>query len=173
MSLKQKGKGKRSSACHEPDTYNAGQNGVMKKLKITSNGCHNDAIKYKFSQGLKDIEAKMASIWSNPDEDIIDSSDVELIRDPFQCCSLKNVVENSDDLFDHLLAELKDVEMCEKNNDLYKFKQSSKDLKHVLHQSPYISGLKEFLETDVRHWLQNITGIQLNKEIDLFCANYG
>ena len=57
-----------------------------------------------------------------------------------------------------------------KNNDLYKFKQSTKDLKHA--NSSHISALKNFLQSDVRQWLQNVTGIELNQEIDLFCAKY-
>ena len=58
--------------------------------------------------------------------------------------------------------------MIFQNNDLYKFKQSTKDLKHA--NSSHISALKNFLQSDVRHWLQNVTGIELNQEIDLFCA---
>ena len=84
---------------------------------------------------------------------------------------MKNIVENSDTgIFEELIKELEDVELSDKNNDFYKFKQSTKDLKHA--NSSHISALKNFLQSDVRQWLHNVTGIELNQEIDLFCAKY-
>ena len=80
------------------------------------------------------------------------------------------MIENKD-IFEELIKDLHDIEMSDKNNDLYKFKQSSKDLKHC-NNSNYISALKVFLQTKVRKWLENVTGIELNEEIDLFCAKY-
>jgi len=60
---------------------------------------------------------------------------VELLRDPFQCCVLKNFIsvnnssasESSEDLTSNFLSslvtELLKLKFYEKNNDLYQFRQ--------------------------------------------------
>ena len=172
MFQRQKGKGKRSNL----EASNGTTNGVQsKKLKNggdakTSNGYH--FINYVFSEILHNQKKQLSSIWKN-EENITDEAlkDIELIREPFQCCSIKNVIQNSHDVITELIKELNDVELNDKNNDLYRFKQSSMDLKHLT-QNPHISGLRNMLVDEVRPWLEEVTGIKLNEEIDLFCANY-
>ena len=42
------------------------------------------------------------------------------------------------------------------------------DLKHLAHNNPHISGLRNMLSHEVRPWLEEVTGIKLIEEIDLF-----
>ena len=169
MSLRQKGKGKRSNLEVSDEELNGVSSKIFKNGNHT-NGHH--SILIKFSEVLENQQKQLSAIWKA--EKVIDESlkNIEIIRQPYQCCSLKNVIQNSDEVLNELIKELNDVELNDKNNDLYKFKQSSKDLKH-LHHSPYISGLRNMLLNDTRPWLEQVTGIQLNhQEVDLFCANY-
>ena len=165
MSLRQKGKGKRSAL-----------NGVNDEVpqKVYKNGHHTNghsSIHFKFSDVLQNQKKQLSEMWKTGKVTDETLKDIELIREPYQCCSLKNVIENSKDIMSELVRELNDVELNDKNNDLYKFKQSGKDLKH-LHHSPLISGLRSMLVNDVRPWLEEVTGIELNEDIDMFCANY-
>ena len=153
-----KGKGKRSTTVTNGDS-----NGHHKRVK-------NGSIQFEFSGTLQNQQDKLAQAWKSSDN-VQDFQDIQLIRDPFQACVIDNVISNAGETFGDLIQELKDVEMCDKNNDLYKFKQSVQDLKH-LENSPFVSGLKEFLQTKVKTWLEHVTGIQLDEEIDLFCAKY-
>ena len=177
MFQRQKGKGKRSNL---EEVSNGTTNGIpSKKLKNgdakTSNGYH--SMNYTFSEVLNNQKKQLSSIWNKNEKNIITDSDealkdIELIREPFQCCSIKNVIHNSHDVITELIKELNDVELNDKNNDLYRFKQSSMDLKHLTQNNPHISGLRNMLSHEVRPWLEEVTGIKLNEEIDLFCANY-
>ena len=165
MSLRQKGKGKRSAV--------NGVNGEVPQ-KLYKNGHHTNghsSIHFKFSEVLQNQKKQLSEMWKTGKVTDETLKDIELIREPYQCCSLKNVIQNSKDLMSELVRELNDVELNDKNNDLYKFKQSGKDLKH-LHHSPLISGLRSMLVNDVRPWLEEVTGIELNEDIDMFCANY-
>ena len=157
--MSSKGKGKRST--------NGDSNGTQKRVKNSEN------IQYEFSPLLQNQQSELAQVWKEPKnaKNGEKFQDINLIRDPFQVCVIDNVIANHTDTFKELIEELKDVEMCDKNNDLYKFKQSVKDLKH-LEDSPHVTGLKNFLQTKVKSWLENVTGIQLNDEMDLFCAKY-
>lgn len=164
MSLRQKGKGKRSNL--ETNGHHD-TNHDEKRLK---NGHQNGKdFTYEFSETLKLQREQFKQCWTSGDSSVT-LTDIEFISEPFQCGVLQNVVANSSALFNDLLVELQDVETSDKNNDLYKFKQSSRDLKYS--QSPHISALKNLLETEVRQWLEDVTGIPLNKDIDLFCAQY-
>ena len=165
MSLRQKGKGKRSAV--------NGVNGEVPQ-KLYKNGHHTNghsSVHFKFSEVLQNQKKQLSEMWKTGKVTDETLKDIELIREPYQCCSLKNVIQNSKDMMSELVRELNDVELNDKNNDLYKFKQSGKDLKH-LHHSPLISGLRSMLVNDVRPWLEEVTGIELNEDIDMFCANY-
>ena len=99
MFQRQKGKGKRSNL---EETSNGTSNGVQsKKLKNgdnakTSNGYHNST-NYIFSEVLHNQKKQLSSIWKNEKNITADEAlkDIELIREPFQCCSIKNVIQRS------------------------------------------------------------------------------
>jgi len=176
MSSRNKGTGKRSS---QNQTSNGHEEKRLKNGHDQNGHSQNtsSSVQFKFSQILKNQEENLSSTWKKSGGSQKASSaekkftDFEFISEPFQCGVLKNIVENNDTgIFEELIKELEDVELSDKNNDLYKFKQSTKDLKHA--NSSHISALKNFLQSDVRQWLQNVTGIELNQEIDLFCAKY-
>ena len=52
----------------------------------------------------------------------LDSSEIEIIQDPFQCCVIPNFIDDEDYLKE-LKADLMALEFNEKSNDLYKFQQ--------------------------------------------------
>ena len=165
MSSRQKGTGKRSN-----QTSNGHEDKRFKNGHTNGNESHESSVKFRFSQILKSQEESVSTVWNSGKNPSNNLTDFDFISEPFQCGIMHNMVEDSADIFSELIKELQDVEMSDKNNDLYKFKQSSKDLKYS--NSSHISALKDFLQTDVRTWLQNVTGIKLNEEIDLFCAKY-
>ncbi|KAL5015666.1 hypothetical protein ScPMuIL_005255 [Solemya velum] len=63
-----------------------------------------------------------------------------------------------------LQDELLDVTYVEKNNDLYKFHQTIK--------SPCIKSLCKLMHTEIREWLSDVTGIELDDRVDTFAARY-
>lgn len=81
--------------------------------------------------------------WSSSKELHLDNDKIGLFSEPFPCCSLKQFLEtkNQEDL-GNLIQELDDLDYAQKNNDLYKFRQSG-DLKNVhsslLRQFRYVS----------------------------------
>ncbi len=191
MSSRMKGKGKRSN----PDStangngHHANANGISngngvhngventngtKKFK---NGHSSSAITFMMSSALSDAQNELKQAWSSTKKESNSEQihkDVTLIKEPFQCCVVNNLIENSKEFFPNLKRELADVEMVEKNNDLYKFKQSGLDLTNTSDlEAPHIGALKRFLQNDVRKWLQNVTGTELDSNIDMFCARYG
>lgn len=91
-----------------------------------------------------------------------------IYKDPFNCCQLRNFVEDDNFLY-QLKHELLSLNFVEKSNDLYKFHQSQ-DLKKVT--TAAVSALKKFLYSDFRHWLIEVTGINLNDKVDMSCAQY-
>ena len=119
---------------------------------------------------IKDeIKKKLKCSWDSSNDAFESSnSDITVIKEPFTCCALKNVLHPNESI-QELIQELKDVTFHEKNNDLYKFKQSG-DLKSV--DSPNVVAFRTFLSTTMKPWLQETTGFQLNDEIDAFCARY-
>ncbi|XP_046364330.1 prolyl 3-hydroxylase OGFOD1-like [Haliotis rufescens] len=87
---------------------------------------------------------------------------------PFTHSLLPDFIQDSSFL-DDLTAELHAVPFAEKNNDLYKFKQSS-DLKKTA--SPCIAHLKKLLNEDFHGWLEEVTDIPLTSNVDIFCSQY-
>ncbi|KAM4722019.1 prolyl 3-hydroxylase OGFOD1 [Rhinophrynus dorsalis] len=70
---------------------------------------------------------------------------------------------------EELKEELLNLNFHPKSNDLYKFQQSE-DLKS--RKEPHISALRQLLFEDFRQWLSEITNVELEKTVDLSCAQY-
>lgn len=87
---------------------------------------------------------------------------------PFKHVTLPRLLEDGD-FVDGLISELQDLEMLDKNNDLYKFKQSI-ELKHG--SSPCIKAFRTMMKDQMLPTLREGTGIPLNDKIDLFCSCY-
>ena len=81
---------------------------------------------------------------------------------------MKNIIQNASAI-EGLTDDLQNLKFMSKNNDLYKFVQSC-DLKST--QSNTIEGIRGFLKNQVKPWLEEVTGISLAENVDLFCAKY-
>jgi Rps23 Pro-64 3,4-dihydroxylase Tpa1-like proline 4-hydroxylase len=158
MSKKLKGRGKRSVG-----NANGSINGNAKRSK---DGCDFNISETLLQQELKD---SLKNAWtSNKTKDFELNKSVTLIKDPFNCLIVKNVIHNSSAI-EGLTDDLQNLKFMSKNNDLYKFVQSS-DLKSK--QSSAIEGIRVFLKNQVKPWLEEVTGISLAENVDLFCAKY-
>ncbi|XP_076439977.1 prolyl 3-hydroxylase OGFOD1-like [Babylonia areolata] len=93
---------------------------------------------------------------------------VEVFTTPFRHASLPNFVPDKEYL-EQLIVELSSLDMNEKNNDLYKFKQSM-ELKHV--NSPCINIFRDILQEQLLPWFRDVTRFPLNDKVDMFCSNY-
>ncbi|XP_045159560.2 prolyl 3-hydroxylase OGFOD1-like [Mercenaria mercenaria] len=98
-----------------------------------------------------------------------DASGVEISHGPFRHCVLPNFLKD-EEAISKLQDELMDLEFSEKNNDLYKFHQSTEDLKTA--KTENIMAFRRMLCETFRDWLIQVTGIPLNKTVDAFCAQY-
>ncbi len=153
-----KGKGKRSSATLSPN----GHNGSPKHVKT-------DCDSYSLSSKVLEKTESIKQAWGVQDKEIDDGS-ILLVNEPFTCCSIKDILSSKKSV-EALVTECADLEFVEKNNDLYKFKQSSSDLQSSV--APGIVGLRNFLLGEVRPWLEGVTGIKLDEDrVAMFCARY-
>lgn len=157
-----KGVGKRSN-------HQNGHDDPIKKSKF-ENG-HSAEDSFSLNPLLEALKGQMMSTWKSKDPKANFESDspVELSLEPFTYCAIKNFVKSDKSLLDDLTQELNDLQMTEKNNDLYKFHQSG-DLK--AEKQEMIQKFIHFLQTQVKEFLKDVTQIELNDEIDLFCAKY-
>ncbi|XP_068249664.1 prolyl 3-hydroxylase OGFOD1 [Palaemon carinicauda] len=92
----------------------------------------------------------------------------KILSQPFKCMYMPQFLQDASFL-NKVKEELSSLEMYKKNNDLYKFKQTS-DLKSM--SSPYIGTLRKFLYGDFRNWLSDVTGIELNNKVDMSSSRY-
>ncbi|KAE8608210.1 hypothetical protein XENTR_v10011431 [Xenopus tropicalis] len=88
---------------------------------------------------------------------------------PFPHGVIHPFIHNSEFL-EELKEELLNLNFLPKSNDLYQFKQSE-DLKN--RREPHIKALRQVLFEDFRQWLSNITNVELEKTVDVSCAQYG
>ncbi|XP_056134590.1 prolyl 3-hydroxylase OGFOD1 isoform X2 [Lampris incognitus] len=93
---------------------------------------------------------------------------VELDCQPFPHCVIQNFI-SSETFVENLQRELLDLNFHEKSNDLYKFKQSD-DLKK--RTEPHISGLRAAMFGQLRSWLGEVLGVDLEPTVDMSCAKY-
>ena len=109
-----KSKGKRS-------TSNGGAtNGELKKAR--SDKCFSFDMNPKLEDA--ELKQKMLKFWKlGGSEEDWESEDITLIKSPFNCCILKNLVVSDPSALDELRSELEEQDFVEKNNDLYKFHQ--------------------------------------------------
>jgi len=99
----------------------------------------------------------------------VERSGVRVHTSPFTCTVLEGVVEQ-EEFLEELQQELEGLEFQEKNNDLYRFRQSGELAASPL---PLIAALREMLVHQVRPWVARATGLELDERVSLFCAKYG
>ncbi|KAJ8305927.1 hypothetical protein KUTeg_016472, partial [Tegillarca granosa] len=92
-----------------------------------------------------------------------------LYQEPFCHCVFPNFLQELDEL-ENLETELSSLQFKEKNNDLYKFHQSSEDLKVI--DTPYIKNLRKVIFETFKNHLRDISGIDFTEAIDMSCARY-
>ena len=93
---------------------------------------------------------------------------VHIFKTPFTCTVLDNLVEG-DEFLEAFKNELEELDYVEKNNDLYKFRQSGELSRSGM---PLVSKFREMLLHQLRPWIEKATGIALDESVDLFCAQY-
>ena len=163
MSNSTKGKGKRSrSKCKSGEQVKRtkGENGLKHSFNFQLSEF---LLQPSLKQGLKQgWNADQNSVSEFLDQSVL------LIKDPFTCLSLKNFF-SKDSSIRGLIDELENQELKPKNNDLYKFLQSS-ELKGC--KNSVVRDLHQFLVTQVKPWLEEVTDIPLKNTVDMFCAKY-
>ncbi|KAL8612110.1 hypothetical protein ACOMHN_013989 [Nucella lapillus] len=92
----------------------------------------------------------------------------EVFAAPFRHASLPNLIPDKD-FVEELITELKGLDMQDKNNDLFKFKQSI-ELKHV--NSPCINIFRDIMQEQMLPWLMDVTRFSLTDKVDMFCSKY-
>ncbi|CAG5115283.1 unnamed protein product [Candidula unifasciata] len=113
------------------------------------------------------IQTELQKCYKDSNDFCDGTSGMQLYCSPFHHCILPNFVTDSDYIAD-LESALLDLPLKEKNNDLYKFRQSN-DLNHSKSQA---LTLFRSLCDDIKVFLSHVTEIPLNSKIDLFCSHY-
>jgi len=117
---------------------------------------------------LSEAAEKHAEIFTSG-EDITDSH-VKVKNFPFPSCQLLEVVDNK--FLPELQEELLQLELYEKDNDLYKFHQSEELNTIQSPQFPYLQEFRNFLVNKLRPVICKMTGIELDERLALFHARY-
>uniref|UniRef100_A0A8C5PS26 Prolyl 3-hydroxylase OGFOD1 n=1 Tax=Leptobrachium leishanense TaxID=445787 RepID=A0A8C5PS26_9ANUR len=125
-------------------------------------------VKAELSESLKEQTGREAVRRAWERREAGQHGSVTLDSVPFPHCVIQPFVQTSDFL-DRLKEELLSLRFNQKSNDLYKFQQSE-DLKK--RKEPHISALRQVLFEDFREWLSDVTGVKLEKTVDMSCAQY-
>ncbi|XP_076052470.1 prolyl 3-hydroxylase sud1 [Oratosquilla oratoria] len=139
------------------------------KIKKSSNGHSEQQQDVRLNSKYTDSTFKEQFIesWRIKDKHIHPGT--EIINSPFTCGFFEDFLQDGN-VLEGALRELQELNYVEKNNDLYKFRQTV-DLKKV--NSSCLSSLRTFIYGDFRQWLTEMTGIPLNDKIDLGSSQYG
>lgn len=101
---------------------------------------------------------------------------VEVTHEPFTVGRFFNLLQASkggvEKLCSKLKEELSHLEFIEKNNDLYQFHQTEDLSSRDSPEQPYFNAFKSVLRGEVKEMVEEMTGISLNDNIDLFCGKY-
>lgn len=93
---------------------------------------------------------------------------LELLSTPFRCCQMQNFIQD-ERFLDGLRNELSDLICYEKNNDLYKFRQTD-DLNKA--SACHIKAIRHLFGEEFRAWMSDVTGIEFTDCVDLSCSKY-
>ena len=132
MSKGMKGKGKRSLPVLNGSKCNVTDSSILaKRAKAEVNGGLNTKYNFEISEHLQQqtLKENLRKSWESKEEnsDHEFGNELTLIKDPFNCCIVKNVISTEAEsswMMTSLIDELEGQEFVEKNNDLYKFVQS-------------------------------------------------
>lgn len=92
---------------------------------------------------------------------------IKLMNKPFQVAVIDDFL--SDKLqTKNLVNEIQTIEFTRKQMDLYEFYQTT-DLANIT--TPYLKSFYNFISTDIRNWMQQITGMKFQK-VSASCSMY-
>lgn len=92
---------------------------------------------------------------------------VNLMNEPFQVATINKFLKNKS-LIPKLVEEIESMEWTRKQMDLYEFYQTT-DLANI--QTSCLAQFYSFLNTDVKKWMQQLTGMKFAK-ISASCSMY-
>lgn len=95
------------------------------------------------------------------------TQNAELINAPFQVATIDNFVKDKS-FIPKLIEEIESMDWTRKQMDLYEFYQTT-DLANI--RSLHLSQFYSFLNTDVKKWMQQLTGMKFAK-ISASCSMY-
>lgn len=95
------------------------------------------------------------------------TSQMKLMNEPFQAAIVDNFLADKT-IIPKIVTEMESMQWTRKQMDLYEFYQTT-DLANI--QTPYIAQFYQFLNTDVRNWMQSLTGMKF-KKISASCSMY-
>ncbi|KAF4528122.1 hypothetical protein B566_EDAN016325, partial [Ephemera danica] len=98
-----------------------------------------------------------------------DGSAMQLLNCPFQVCQIKDFFCNNERFLGDLQDELYNLKFKERSKDLYHYNQSQ-DLRKP--EGFNIGQFRQFMYSDFRKWLINVTGFPLINTMDLTCSRY-
>lgn len=101
------------------------------------------------------------------DKQSFTSSDIQLLNDPFQVATVDNFLANKSTI-PNLITEMESIDWTRKQMDLYEFYQTT-DLANI--QSPHLAQFYKLLNTNVRDWMEKLTGMKFQK-ISASCSMY-
>jgi len=114
------------------------------------------------------LKTALKKSWSSNGYPLKIENTVEIIKKPFTCGHILDLLSN-ENILEGVKKEIEELEVLQKNNDLYKFKQTT-DLKNA--STPSLSALRNFLYGPFRKYLMNITGIELDNTVDMGSSLY-
>lgn len=98
---------------------------------------------------------------------VVKSPNVKLLNYPFQAAIVDNFLEEPA-IIPKLISEIESLEWTRKQMDLYEFYQTT-DLANI--QTRHIAEFYNFLNTNVRGWMEQLTGMKF-KKISASCSMY-
>jgi len=114
------------------------------------------------------LKTALTKSWSKTGYPLKIENTVEMVKKPFTAGHMLNFL-NDTAILEGVKREVEELKLTAKNNDLYKFKQTT-DLKNA--STPYLSAMKKFLYGPFRKYLMSITGIELDKTVDIGSSLY-
>jgi Rps23 Pro-64 3,4-dihydroxylase Tpa1-like proline 4-hydroxylase len=92
---------------------------------------------------------------------------MKLLNEPFQAAVVKNFLSN-ESVVAKLVEEIEQLDWTRKQMDLYEFYQTA-DLANI--SSPYLSKFYNFINDNVRCWMENLTGMKFQR-VSASCSMY-
>ena len=138
-----------------------------KKLRTNQCRLSSSLENEELKKTLKNILQKDDTEAASDTKELIEN--IKVITNPFKCVVVENFITNQEFLTE-LKLECEYLKFNQKNNDLYKFKQSPALTNNSGNQ---IHKLRMKLLEQMRPWIQELLHLELESEnLDLFCAMY-